>query len=110
MAILLSDPLIIDPVILHAWRKKRTRMWCRPIYSARRTESEYATLYPKLLHDPEKFQNYARMSQPSFHELHDFIKYGIQPGFTNFRDSILTEERDHTTTKKMNMLIHVCDE
>ncbi|KAK3734252.1 hypothetical protein RRG08_049670 [Elysia crispata] len=86
------DPLIINPVILHA-SHQRKRMWCRPIYSARRTESEYATLYPKLLHDPEKFQNYARMSQPSFHELHDLIKDYIQPGFTNFRDSISTEER-----------------
>ncbi|KAK3744611.1 hypothetical protein RRG08_062261 [Elysia crispata] len=33
------------------------------------------------------------MSQPSFHELHDLIKDYIQPGFTNFRDSISTEER-----------------
>ncbi|GFO37233.1 protein antagonist of like heterochromatin protein 1 [Plakobranchus ocellatus] len=36
---------------------------------------KHATLYSKLLYDPEKFQNYARMSQPSFHELPDFIKY-----------------------------------
>ena len=88
---ILGDPLIIDPVILHALQQRK--MWCRPIYSTRRVESEYATLYPKLLGDPEKFQNYARMSQQSFQELHDLIKHDIQPGFTNLRDSITTEER-----------------
>ncbi|GFR73713.1 hypothetical protein ElyMa_003875200 [Elysia marginata] len=87
-------------------------MWCRTIHSNRRIESEYATLYPKLLHDPEKFQNYARMSEQSFQELHDLIQHDILPGLTNFRDSISTEERlviFYINGKKMNMLIHVND-
>ncbi|GFS22745.1 endonuclease-reverse transcriptase [Elysia marginata] len=68
-------------------------MCCLSIYSSRRIESEYATLYPKLLHDPEKFQNFAPMSQQSFQELHDLIKHDIQPGLTTYTDSISIEER-----------------
>ncbi|GFO05972.1 deoxyhypusine synthase [Plakobranchus ocellatus] len=74
-------------MILHAWHQElECGVDLSTVPAGLRVNMQLCTL--SYCMTPEKFQTYARMSQPSFHELHDFIKYDIQPGFTNFRGSI----------------------
>ena len=60
-----------DPFILAAMleEEKKRNMWVRPIFQTRNEESEYHTMFEKLKSDDEKFQNYTRMTLPTFNDL-----------------------------------------
>ena len=60
-------------------RRRRKRQiernfWVHPIFSVRKTEGEFHTLFPKLLQHPDKFHQYFRMPSELFFKLKYLLK------------------------------------
>ena len=69
-----SDEIELELVVLLALarrqRKKRHRMWVRPIFTLRRRHGEYHNLLQEMrLSDPENHIRYLRMSRERFDSL-----------------------------------------
>lgn len=98
---ILADEGEMIMVLYYIWKKmenskkkrKRRSMWVRELFLHREQEGEFFVLYPKLLRDPEKFQNYYRMTKECFEKLVFLIKPHFHIGHTNCRKSIGFLER-----------------
>ncbi|XP_046418059.1 protein ANTAGONIST OF LIKE HETEROCHROMATIN PROTEIN 1-like isoform X2 [Neodiprion fabricii] len=75
-----SDLLLISSVYLGAIlvnrrreriRRRRRRLWVRPINMRRRQQGAFHNLFQELKTDPQMFWKYARMTLPSFQNLLD---------------------------------------
>ncbi|XP_069612579.1 uncharacterized protein [Ranitomeya imitator] len=76
------------------WRRRqRRRFWRHPIIEVRETRGAYHTLYAELNANPEKFQDYTRMSQDSFRDLLSRVEGSIRRQDTRLRRAIPPEER-----------------
>ena len=55
-------------------REKERNFWVHPIFSVRKTEGEFHTLFPRLLRHPDKFHEYFRMPRKLFFFLESLLK------------------------------------
>ncbi|XP_077151652.1 protein ILRUN isoform X1 [Ranitomeya variabilis] len=74
-------------------RRQRRRFWRHPIIELRESCGAYHTLYAELNANPEKFQEYTRMSQDSFRDLLARVQGAIRRQDTQLRRAIPPEER-----------------
>ncbi|XP_069583661.1 uncharacterized protein [Ranitomeya imitator] len=74
-------------------RRRRRRFWRHPFIELRERRGAYYTLYGELNANPEKFQEYTRMSQVSFRDLLARFQGTIRRQDTKLRRAIPPEER-----------------
>ncbi|XKL63986.1 hypothetical protein PGB90_006350 [Kerria lacca] len=73
--------------------KQKCEIWVHEINAGRPIFREHYHRFPRLLRDCKKFINYFRTSHEKFYELLEIIKLDIEKKNTEFRLSILSEER-----------------
>ncbi|KAJ8940077.1 hypothetical protein NQ314_010911 [Rhamnusium bicolor] len=89
-----DDLLLAIAVSSYLKKNKRKRRYSvHPITAQRLSCGQFHTLFNSLRSYPDKFFSYFRMSISSFDELCSYVRPVITKQETNFRNSIIPEER-----------------
>lgn len=74
-------------------RKRKRSLWVHDLWKKRALEEEFLNLYNGLMDDEQKFYEYFRMTQYSFHILLRKIENNIKKQETHWRKPISSRER-----------------
>ena len=74
-------------------RKRKRTLWVHDLWKKREQEGEFLNLFNGLVDDEQKFYEYFRMTQYSFHFLLGKIEANIKKQETHWRKPISPRER-----------------